>query len=116
MRGALDPDLIADAIDTGFERRSPTCDPFEPRLSKWAAVVLREDEAPAKAALAPLLELRRNQGVAFDPDGPTPGLVVLDRPAADRPALWEEALRRAAGPPPHHLLLVGGRSGFRSAW
>lgn len=109
----IDLDLVAGIVGTGLERRAnPARDPFDPRVGKWAAIVLREDAAAAKEALAPLLELRTSEGVAFDETGPCPGFVVIDRPAADKPFLWEEALREAAGAPPHHLLLVGGPERF----
>ncbi len=74
--------------------------------------MLREDAGAARQALGPLLELRASEGVAFDDAGPAPGYLVIDRPAADKPFLWEEALREAAGTPPHHLLLVGGPDRF----
>lgn len=109
---ARDPDRIAEIVGGGLERRAaPLRDPFDPRVGKWAAVVLREDAAAARPALEPLLELRAREGVAFDA-GPAPGYLVIDRPAADKPFLWEEALREAAGSPPHHLLLIGGPERF----
>lgn len=111
--GVRDPGRIAEIAGGGPERRAdPTRDPFDPRVGKWAAVVLREDAAAAKQALAPLLELRVSEGIAFDDAGPAPGYLVIDRPAADKPFLWEEALRDAAGAPPHHLLLIGGPDRF----
>src|SRR5262245_42486684 len=62
--GVLDRGRIAEIVGGGLERRAaPTRDPFDPRVGKWAAVVLREDAAAAKPALAPLLELRANGGV-----------------------------------------------------
>ena len=111
-RGVLDLKLVTEMIPA-LDRRPPLArDPFEPRFGKWAAVALREDAAAAKEALAPLLELRRSEGLAFDPKGDTPGFVVIDRPAADKPFLWEEALRDVTGAPPHHLLLLGGPERF----
>ncbi len=111
--GLLDPGRIAEIAGGGLERRAdPARDPFDPRVGKWAAVVLRDDAAAARQALAPLLELRASEGIAFDDAGPSPGFLVIDRPAADKPSLWEEALREAAGAPPHHLLLVGGPDRF----
>jgi hypothetical protein len=111
--GVFDPDRIAEIAGDSLERRAdPARDPFDPRVGKWAAVVLRDDAAAARQALAPLVELRAAEGIAFDADGPSPGLIVIDRPAADKPSLWEEALREAAGAPPHHLLLVGGPDRF----
>ncbi|WP_437483017.1 hypothetical protein WME75_41980 [Sorangium sp. So ce1014] len=92
-------------------------DPFEPAIGRWAAVVLREDEAQAKDSLAPLLRLRQQEGIAFEASGQAPGdrpagLVAIERPPASTPALWEEALREVTGRPPHHLLLVGGPDRF----
>jgi hypothetical protein len=109
-RGVLDPARIAEMLPVQERRASPLRDPFDPAVGKWAAVVLRDDAARATDALEPLLALRRAEGVAFG--GNSPGLVVLDRPATDRPWQWEEALRDATGDPPHHLLLVGGPRQF----
>jgi hypothetical protein len=95
-----------------YRRPTPGQDPFDPAVGRWAAVVLRGDESDAKEALAPLLALRHAEGVAFDPHAATPGLLVIDRPAADKPFLWDEALHEAAGVEPHHLLLVGGPDRF----
>jgi hypothetical protein len=89
---------------------------FDPRVGKWAAIVLREDAAAAKEALAPLLEQRTSEGVAFDETGPCPGFVVIDRPAADKPFLWEEALREAAGAPRITCFSWVARNAFHSTW
>ena len=111
--GGIEAEDVAELTEGALFRRPPPArDPFDPAVGKWAAVVLRDDAEAAREALAPLLALRASEGVAFDPDGPSPGMLVVDRPAADKPSLWEEALRDAAGAPPHHLLLIGGPERF----
>lgn len=85
-----------------------------PAVGKWAVVVTRSDYRQAKEALAPLIQYRHEQGLAFtgrvrEEEMKGPGLLVIDPPiAAADPSRWlAEIIDAAAGSPPYYLLLVG---------
>ena len=103
-------------ISVARNDRGPVSDPLDPRVAKWAIVVLDEDLALAKSALADLLQHRINAGVAFDKhevNGGEKGLICMPRLKTDKPERWiERALDVAGGQLPSYLLFVGGPDRF----
>jgi hypothetical protein len=85
---------------------------LDPRIGRWALVVLEPDAALATDALAPLIEQRVRQRVAFAAGAPNaqPGVLRIKRPKKERLDLWQDRMRDALDgvPPPYYLVFVGG--------
>ena len=77
-------------------------------IGKWAAVVLQSDEAAARAALAPLIDHRRDQGHLWQD-----GIIVVQPSLSGKVESWCRRLKHASQDGlPHYLLLVGGPDRF----
>lgn len=86
-------------------------DAGDPRVGRWALVVLEEDREAACDALQPLLARRAEQGVTFcAPNAAAaPGVLAIRRSVSTSPERWLANLQEAAGESlPTYLLLVGG--------
>lgn len=103
---------MAESVPKKTRDAPPLFDRPNPAVGKWAVVATEEQYEQAKEALAPLIQHRHEQGLAFA--GPTayeqgPGLLVISPPPAEaEPRIWVDRIADAAlGAPPYYLLLVG---------
>ncbi|MFO0586679.1 MAG: hypothetical protein U0441_04040 [Polyangiaceae bacterium] len=103
-------------ILAAHNERGAVRDPLDPRTARWAVVVLEDDAAAAKSALADLLSHRIDAGVAFDKHamiGGEKGILRMSRPSSENPDRWfERATEAAGGKLPPYLLFVGGPERF----
>lgn len=111
---------VVATLDRGPKRHTtrdapPAIDRRDPAIGKWALLVRAEDMEPAREAFAPLIEHRRQQGVAFEPPAGRPGatgILPVDAPPPELTATrWLRRIQEAVGSTlrtPHYLLLVGG--------